>query len=69
MARSPELIRAVRELAAENVSAQRIAVRLSRSVMSVRAIARENDIVLITKGQLRESFGLSASYTSFHKVR
>jgi hypothetical protein len=51
-------------LAEAGASPLRIAARLKRRMSAIRSVALEHGIKLRTKGQVRESYGLSAKWGS-----
>jgi hypothetical protein len=61
---TPEDIQTLRTLAEAGASPLRIAARLKRRISAIRTIAHEHGIKLKTKGQVRESYGLSAKWNN-----
>jgi len=61
---TPEDIATLKTLAEAGASPLRIAARLKRRMSAIRTIANEYGIKLKTKGQVRESYGLSAKWRS-----
>ena len=60
----PEDIATLKMLAEAGTSPLRIAARLKRRMSAIRSVAHEHGITLKTKGQVRESYGLSAKWRS-----
>ena len=61
---TPEDIATLKMLAEAGASPLRIAARLKRRMSAIRSVALEQGIKLRTKGQVRESYGLSAKWGS-----
>jgi hypothetical protein len=59
---TPEDIQALKDLAEAGASPLRIAARLKRRMSAVRTMAHEQGINLKTRGEVRESYGLSAKW-------
>jgi hypothetical protein len=61
---SPEDIHELKNLAEAGMSPLRIAARLKRRVSAIHRVAHEHGIKLKSRGEVRESYGLSAKWHS-----
>jgi hypothetical protein len=61
---TPEDIQTLKNLADAGASPLRIAARLKRRMSAIRTMAHEHGINLKTRGEVRESYGLSAKWRS-----
>jgi len=61
---TPADLQELKNLAEAGMSPLRIAARLKRRVSAIRRVAHEHGIKLKSKGEVRESFGLSAKWNS-----
>jgi hypothetical protein len=64
---TPQDIETLKKLAESGASPLRIAARLKRRMSAVRTMAYDQGIKLKTKGQVRQSFGLSSHWQSSRK--
>ena len=65
---TPADLETLKELAQAGGSLARIASKLNRTMNAVRAIARQHDIKIKTKQEVRQSQGLSPKWTSDKSV-
>jgi hypothetical protein len=61
---TPEDIQTLKSLADAGASPLRIAAKLKRRMSAIRTMAQEQGIKLKTRGEVRESYGLSPKWRS-----
>jgi hypothetical protein len=64
---TPQDIETLKKLAEAGASPLRIAARLKRRMSAIRTVAYDHGIKLKTKGEVRESYGLSSRWQSRRK--